>query len=93
MEGLQKNTSKTSNKFGEVKVYFPEDNSVSIKQNELFSSQNELLYYFLSNNYSDLGLSKENYKITDTKMDGKHQVVTWANKKSDFPLPKIELVI
>ena len=83
---------KTSNKFGEVKVYFPEDNSVSIKQNELFSSQNELLYYFLSNNYSDLGLSKENYKITDTIMDGKHQVVTWVNKKSDFPLPKIELV-
>ncbi len=83
---------KVSNRFGEVKVYFLDDNSVSIQQNPFYSSENELIHYFLTNNFYDLGLSKEGYSISRTKMDGQHQVVTWEKIHEGNPIPKIELV-
>ena len=89
---LPKEFIKKSNKFGEVQIYFPGNNTVSVKQSVLYSSQNELLYYFLSNNFSDLGLSKEGYSIVGTKMDGQYQVVSWQASQPNSPLPKIDLV-
>lgn len=89
---IPKEYIKKSNRFGEVKVYFPVNNTVSLKQSILYSSQNELLFFFLSNNFFDLGLSKEGYSIANTIMDGAHQIVTWETNKQDSPIPKIELV-
>lgn len=89
---LPKNHIKISNRLGEVKVYYPDENKVNIKQSEYFSSENELVYYFLSNKTSDLGLAREGFTVTDTRMEGSFQVVTWDAPVSMNSLSKVELV-
>jgi hypothetical protein len=87
-----RNHIKISNRLGEVKIYFPDENKVTLKQDQFFSSENELIYYFLSNNYYDLGLSEEGFSVTDTKMDGKYQIITWTSPAGLKQVAKAELV-
>ena len=47
-----------TNSLGEAKAYMPQTNEVVIMNDQFFSSQNELLYSFLSNEYKDFGLEK-----------------------------------
>lgn len=68
---------KMSNRFGEMKIYFPETNSVSVQQNMMFSTTNELLYYFINNNVSDLGLSKEGFTLVNSSREEGMMVTTW----------------
>jgi hypothetical protein len=68
---------RMSNRFGELKIYIPSSNSVKIVQNEFFSTSNELLYYFVNNKLSDLGLSKEGFSLANTSQDGDVSVTTW----------------
>jgi len=86
------NHIKISNRLGEVKIYFPEKNSVKLLQNQFFSSENELIYYFLSNNFYDLGLAKEGFAVSDSHFDGKYQVVTWNSPVGMKKITKVVLV-
>ncbi len=83
---------KISNKLGEIKLYFPKENTVSIQQNKMFSSENDLLFYFLNNNFYDLGLSKEGFTISGTHYDGEHQVITWKPQNKTINIKKVDLV-
>ncbi len=83
---------KISNRLGEVKIFYPASNRVTLKQNQYFSSENELIYYFLSNDYYNLGLSDEGFRVTGTHMDGNYQVVTWTAPVGMKVVSRIELV-
>jgi hypothetical protein len=58
----------TNNK-GEAKVYYPATNEVMTRQSAEFDSEKGLLYFFLSNKLSDLGLGEMGFKITDTRFE------------------------
>jgi hypothetical protein len=81
-----------TNRKGEMKVYFPEENKVSIKQDFYFSSRNELLYYFVNNLTEDLGLKKEGFEMTDTRYDEHYLVTTWSAPNSIKKINKVEIV-
>ena len=68
---------KLANRFGELKIYFPQTNTVSLTQDESYSTTNELLYYFINNRQNDLGLRKENFTLVKTKMEEDLVVTTW----------------
>jgi len=55
-----------SNQLGETKIYFPDQNKVSIQQNQAYSISNELIFYFINNQISDLGLVKEGFKLINS---------------------------
>jgi hypothetical protein len=68
---------KMSNRFGEMKIYFPETNSVTIQQNQSLSTTNELLYYFVNNRLTDMGLLKEGFKLASTTHEEDMIVTIW----------------
>jgi len=68
---------KISNKLGEEKIYFPKTNTVSIQQDATFSSANDLLYYFVNNKTSDLGLAREGFKLISTEREEGMLVTIW----------------
>jgi hypothetical protein len=68
---------KMSNRSGEMKIYFPSNNSVTIQQSQSLSTTNELLYYFINNRLSDLGLSKEGFKLINTTHEEGMLVTLW----------------
>jgi hypothetical protein len=83
-----------TNANGEAKVYYPNKNEVIVSQNEMFSSENDILYTFLSNRHSDMGLKEGGFILTSSTRDKNNYIVTtWvpqAPQKS--PISKIELV-
>lgn len=83
-----------TNASGEAKVYYPGKNEVIVTQNEMFSSENDILYTFLSNRHSDMGLKEGGFILTSSTRDKNNYIVTtWipqAPQKS--PISKIELV-
>ncbi len=83
---------KITNRKGELKVYFPEENKVSITQDFYFSSENELLYYFVNNYTEDLGLRKEGFKMTDSEHDGQYLVTVWKPEEDMKVIEKVEIV-
>ena len=68
---------RISDRLGEVKLYFPESNSVFIQRDPFLSSENELLHFFVYNKISDLGLQELGFKPVETKMDEGILVTTW----------------
>jgi hypothetical protein len=68
---------KISNRLGEEKIYFPKTNSVTIHTDQSLSTTNELLYYFVNNKFTDLGLSKEGFKLINTTREENMVVTTW----------------
>jgi hypothetical protein len=68
---------KMSNRLGESKIYFPSTNSVTIQQSQSLSTTNELLYYFVNNRISDLGLAKEGFKLVRTSHEEDLIVTLW----------------
>ena len=93
-EGKIINFSKTpeefiyiSNPLGEAQIYYPRENKVMIGQNEVFSSKNHSLYYFLTNQTFDMGLRELKFSQTANRNDGSFVVSTWQ-----APLPLIKQV-
>ncbi|MCX6272259.1 MAG: hypothetical protein NTU44_13795 [Bacteroidetes bacterium] len=66
----------TNNK-GEAKIYYPKTNEVYTKQSSEFDSEKGLLYFFLSNKLSDLGMKDMGFTITDTRFEEKLMITTW----------------
>ncbi len=73
-----------SNKFGEAKIYYPDKNKVSIQQSEFFSSENNLLYYFISDGTYDMGLKSLGFQNSDTRFEDDLMITTW--------LPPVDLL-
>jgi hypothetical protein len=83
---------KMSNRLGEMKIYFPETNTVTIEQNQSLSTTNELLYYFINNKLSDLGLSKEGFKLVNTTREEGMVVTYWQAPASLKVVNMIKIV-
>lgn len=83
---------KISNRLGEMKIYFPETNSVTIQQNELLSTTNELLYYFINNKLTDMGLAREGFKLINNIREGELMITTWQAPVSLKVINQIKIV-
>ena len=82
-----------TNSLGEAKAYMPKTNEVVIMNDKLFSSQNELLYSFLSNEYEDFGLQKLGFTLKSQKKEGSKIIKTYTTNKKEFEsISKIEMV-
>ena len=83
---------KISNKLGETKIYFPAKNTVSVQQDNSLSSTNELLYYFLNNRVTDLGLQKEGFRMTGTTREDDLVVTLWEAPVPNKALRDVKVV-
>jgi hypothetical protein len=66
-----------SNPLGEARMYNPEKNQVVIKANELFTSRNQNLYYFITNQTYDLGLESLGFKVISNEQEGQYFITNW----------------
>ena len=83
---------KISNRSGEMKMYFPGTNTVTLQQNQSFSTTNELLYYFVNNKLADLGLAKEGFKLIKTATEDGMMVTTWQAPSTLKVIYRIKIV-
>lgn len=83
---------KISNRSGEMKIYFPETNTVTVQQNESYSTTNELLYYFVNNKTTDLGLAKEGFKLVKSGSEDGLMVTIWQAPATLKVINKIKIV-
>lgn len=58
-----------NNKEGELSLYNPENNTVFQVMNYLLSSQNNPIYFFLSNKTDDMGLRSMDFKLTNSRLE------------------------
>jgi hypothetical protein len=84
---------KMSNRFGEMKIYFPSTNTVTIEESPSLSTTNELLYYFVNNRTSDLGLSKEGFKLVSSSREKDLLITIWQAPLSFKVVNQIKIVI
>jgi hypothetical protein len=66
-----------TNSKGEVKMYFPDKNEVTSQQNQMFASDNDALYFFLSNQINDLGLKEMGYSVIATRFEEGITITDW----------------
>jgi hypothetical protein len=83
---------KMSNRLGESKIYFPSTNSITIQQSQSLSTTNELLYYFVNNRISDLGLLKEGFKLVRTSHEEDMMVTLWQAPPTLKMINQIKIV-
>ncbi len=82
-----------TNQKGEAKVYYPKTNEVYIKQSAEYDSEKSLLYFFLRNKLSDLGLKDMGFSIIDTRFEEGMVITTWYPPASLGGIfSKVELV-
>ena len=65
---------------------------MTIQQNQSLSTTNELLYYFINNKQSDLGLSKEGFKLTGSTREEGLMVTIWQAPVSIKVIDHIKIV-
>lgn len=83
----------SNTKKGDVVMYNIKDNTVLQRQNYLFSTENNQLYFFLENNKTDLGLSRMGFAITNTKFEDGLKITTWIPPmQMRSSVSKVELV-
>jgi len=83
---------KKTNKKGELKIYFPKKNKVTIKQDFYFSSKNELLHYFVNNLIDDLGLKKQGFTLANTEYDEGYMITTWNSPENINKISSVKIV-
>jgi hypothetical protein len=66
-----------TNSKGEAKIYYPDKNEVILAQNQLFSSENDVLYSFLKYQSADMGLKEAGFNLTESKIEKAQVVTTW----------------
>lgn len=82
-----------SNDKGEAKIYDPKENTVSLKQGSTFSSENNYLYYFLSNNANDLGFKEQGFLLQNTTFKDGLMITEWLPPTGMAKLfAKVEMV-
>jgi len=81
-----------SNK-GELKMFFPKENMLMLKQNSYLATNKEDLYIYINNMYDDLGLRAEGFTIQETRYEGEYMIVEWAPPAQDKTLLlKVEII-
>lgn len=83
-----------TNKLGEVKVYDPNQNSVIIQQDNMYSSKTTPFYFFLSGKSNDMGLTDLGFIPYKTYSEKNVIVTEWKKKKPslDIPVQFVKLV-
>lgn len=82
-----------SNTLGEAKIYRPSQNQVVLQSNELFTTKNNSLYFFLTNQVFDLGLKSLGLEVYDSQSDGDLLITRWqAPAHMINQVDKIEMV-
>jgi len=82
-----------SNPMGEARIYYPRKNNLIVRKDQMFSSKNHHFFQFLNNQYFDLGLEDEGFRVSGTKNDGAAVVTTYqAPVHLLAQVDKIELV-
>ncbi len=66
-----------TNSQGEAKIYYPAKKQLFIQKNQILSSENDILYYFLSNKQNDLGLKELGCTLKETKIENNLLITTW----------------
>lgn len=66
-----------SNPLGEARLYNPEKNQLVIKANEMFTSRNQNLYHFLTNETYDLGLERLGFRVIRSDQEDQFFVTLW----------------
>lgn len=66
-----------TNEHGESKIYYPEKNEVFLAQNEVLSSEKNILYYFITNQIFDLGIESLGFTVEETNFEDNYQVTIW----------------
>lgn len=66
-----------TNSKGEAKIYYPDKNEVVLEQNQLFSSENDVLYSFFKYQSSDLGLREAGFTLSNSQVDKSQTITTW----------------
>lgn len=83
----------SNTKKGDVIMYNIRENTVIQRQNYLFSTENNQLYFFLEKNKSDLGLSRMGFAITNTRFEDGLKITTWVPPlQMRSSVSKVELV-
>jgi hypothetical protein len=83
---------KMSNRLGELKIYFPETNTVTVSQSQTLSTTNELLYYFINNKVADLGLTREGFKLVSSTREGELMITRWQAPASLKVINQVKIV-
>lgn len=82
-----------SNSKGEAKIYFPEKNEVIVNRDDAFNSDYSLIYFFLANKTSDLGLKDMGFTLSNTSFKDGHMITNWvASTSGTSGVEKVELV-
>ena len=82
-----------TNTFGEARVYHPKTNEVMVMNDQMLSSQGELIYYFLTNQTEDLGLRSLGFSLANTRVEGNMIIRTYTPPRhSRQNLSKVEIV-
>jgi hypothetical protein len=66
-----------TNSKGEAKVYYPDKNEVIIQRNTAFSTENDVLYYFLNNKFENLGLQDDGFLLKESHFEDQMMISTW----------------
>ncbi len=82
-----------TNRHGELTVYDPEENTVFRAQSLEYSSQNNLIYYFLNGKLHDLGLSEMGFIQEKTDFSDGLMITRWTSSSSlNHLISYVELV-
>lgn len=81
-----------NNEEGELKIYNPEANQVFESTNYQSGSQSTTFYYFLKNQYADMGLKRVGFELGDIKAEGDLLINYWTPPEEVNGFSDIELV-
>jgi hypothetical protein len=66
-----------TNSLGEAKVYFPAKNEVMIQQDPLYSSENDVIFSFLSSQINDMGLQGNGFILKESRRENGLMITSW----------------
>ncbi|MEQ9008160.1 MAG: hypothetical protein RLP12_09770 [Ekhidna sp.] len=81
-----------NNEEGELKIYNPVANQVFESTNYQSGSQSTTFYYFLKNQYADMGLKRVGFELSDIKVENDLLINYWTPPKKVDGFNDIELV-
>lgn len=67
----------TNDKKGDITIYNYKENSIIQKQNFLFNTDQNQLFFFLENNKGTLGLDKMGFTLTETTFEDGLKITKW----------------
>lgn len=82
-----------TNSLGESKIYYPDKNEVQLLMHQIFSSKNNVLYFFITNQVFDLGIQNVGYTVEETTFDDNIMTTIWkAIEGGNMQVKKIKII-